>query len=220
MSRADRARERSSEHDLAAGPASLSAVTKGEYPYPPDEFDHVESGAGPRGAHRALRSRWTRAWPFVVVVVLFPALAYGAVTYWSSERGGGQELSAAVDPAETPAQTPAQPPADPPVQTPPAAPGPAAAPDLTTPVVVFNSTSRSGLAGSAAEVLTDAGWESATSANYTGGTLDSSTVIYGSAELEVTARAAADALGITTIQLAEVDTVTGLEIVLESDYTP
>ena len=191
-------------------------MDKGEYPYPADEFDHVEPGAGPRGAHRALRSRWNRAWPFAVVIVLFPALAYGAVTYWSSERGGGQEAPAATAPTETSAETPAAPLE----QTPPPTPEPAATPDLATPIVVFNSTSRSGLAGSAAEVLTAAGWESATSANYTGETLKSSTVIYGSAELEVTARAAADALGITTIQLAEVDTVTGLEVVLESDYTP
>ena len=191
-------------------------MNKGEYPYPADEFDDVEPGAGPRGAHRTIRSRWTRAWPFAVVIVLFPALAYGAVTYWSSERGAEQEAPAATAPTETPAQTPA----DPPEQAAPTTPEPAATPDLATPVVVFNSTSRSGLAGSAAEVLTAAGWESATSANYTGETLESSTVVYGSAELEVTARAAADALGITTIVLAEVDTVTGLEIVLESDYTP
>lgn len=197
-------------------------MTKGEYAYPADEFDTVERGSVPRGVHRTPRSVVRRVGPFLLVLVVFPALAYGAVTYWSSERAGtptaAESTTAAPVPDETPAPTepPAEPPAETPAETPAEAPAPVA--DLTTVVVVFNATSTSGLAGKAAAALTDAGWESVTSDNYTGKSVVTSAVMYGTAEVAVTAQAAADALGITTVTLD--DTVDGVEIVLAKDYQP
>lgn len=193
-------------------------MTKGEYPYPEDEFDAVERDSVPRGVHRAPRSMWTRAWPFVLVLVVFPALAYGAVTYWSIEHVGAPSASSTTTQDAVPEDTPAATPAETPAATQSPTTAPAAAPDLSTPVVVFNATSRSGLAADAAKVLKDAKWTSVTPQNYTGGTLPSSTVLYGTPELEATARAAADALGIETVKID--DTVKGLEIILEGDYTP
>jgi len=203
-------------------------VNKGEYPYPEDEFDDVELTSGPRGVHRTLRSRWSRAWPFLVVIIVFPALAYGAVTYWSGTGiGGGSQAGAATDAAtttdaasESPPETPAVTPSEIPAQTPSVTPTPTPTADLSTPVVVFNSTSRSGLAATAVKALKAAGWKSATPKNYTGGTLASSTVLYSSAELEASAQAAAKVLGITTVTPAKAGAVTGLQIVLESDYKP
>jgi len=200
-------------------------VTKGQYPYPADEFDDVDLDAGPRGVHRSPRSRWSRVWPFLLVLVLFPALAYGVVTYWTSDHGStptaavtspsasASGSAAATDPAaETPAETPAS--------TAPASEPPAATADKATPVIVFNATSRKGIAASGAAVLTADGWTSVTPKNYTGGALKTSTVLYASADLEPTARAAAAALKITTVTLAKAGAVVGLEIVLEADYTP
>ena len=193
-------------------------MTKGEYAYPPDEFDTVERGSVPRGVHRATRSVWKRVWPFLLVIVLFPAIAYGAVTYWSSERNGTPTATSSpsdvVVPQETPAETPVEAPVETPVETPAA---PVATADLATPVVVFNATTTGGLAASAAAVLTDAGWEEVTTDNFAG-TESISTVRFASAELEVTAQAAADKLGITAIELDE--TVTDVEVILAEDYEP
>lgn len=199
-------------------------MNKAEYPYPTDEFDTVEPDSGPRGVHRVPRSRWSRAWPFVLVILVFPALAYGAVTYWTGSGGGSEAASPATE-AATSAESPAQTPAETPVETPAATPSepaatPAPAPDLDTPVIVYNATSTSGLAAAAVGTLEDAGWTDATPADFTGASLTASTVLYGAPELESSARAAAEALGIATVELAETDAVDGIEIVLESDFEP
>lgn len=200
-------------------------MSKGEYAYPEDEFDAFERHSIPRGVHRAPRSMWARVWPFLVVLVLAPALAYGAVTYYSMDRGAAPVAVApaqapvanpAATPAETPSETPSETPAETPAETP--SQTPAAAADLSTPVAVFNATTTSGLAGKASKVLTDAGWKSVKPSDYTGGKLTSSTVFFGTAKLEAAARGAADALGITTVKLDA--TVRGIKIVLEDDYKP
>ena len=196
-------------------------MSKGEYAYPEDEFDAFERHSIPRGVHRAPRSMWARVWPFLVVLVLAPALAYGAVTYYSMDRGAAPVAVAPVQtpvatPAATPAATPSKTPSKTPSQTPSQAPATAA--DLSTAVAVFNATTTSGLAGKASKVLTDAGWKSVKPSDYTGAKLTSSTVFFGTAKLEATARGAADALGITTVKLDA--TVRGIKIVLEDDYKP
>jgi hypothetical protein len=202
----------------------------GDYPYPTDEFDDLEPAAGPRGAHRSRRSRWRTAWPFLLVIVLFPALAYGAVSYWSSDRGGAPAGSAPAAPAAAagtpaPSTTASSGPsgAASPTQTPDQTPdptAPATVADRGTRIVVFNATPRGGLAADAAKALTTAGWTSVTPKNYTGPMLGSSTVLYGAADHADTARAAAKALGITTVKLVQNRAVDGLEVVLEADYRP
>jgi LytR cell envelope-related transcriptional attenuator len=206
-------------------------VTKGEYPYPPDEFDAVDPSAGPRGVHRRPRSRWSAVWPFVVALVVSAGLALVVVALVWDERGPGTTPAtdvaapAATDAAPTepdPAATeppateaaPVEPTPVPPVETPP----PPPEPDLATPVVVFNSTSVQGLAADAAEQLADAGWSDVDSGNYPGGTLAASTVFYAAAELEVSARAVAEVLGIDVVELAESDATDGIEVVLERDF--
>lgn len=149
-----------------------------------------------------------------------PPPAAGVVGDVEGTDAAGEQTPA--DPAATPApdaapQTPGsvEPPVEPPVtgETPPPE------PDLGTPVAVFNSTSVQGLAADAAETLEDAGWTEVEPANFTGGSLAVSTVRYGDPAVEVSARAVADALGITAVELAESDAVDGIEVVLELDYT-
>jgi len=197
-------------------------VTKGEYPYPADEFDAVERGSVPRGVHRATRTVWRRIWPFLLVLLLFPALAYGAVGYWSTARNATQVAAPVSTSSGSPDATPGATPDAPVSQTPtePAAPpvDPTATADLKTPVVVFNSTSTRGLAAKAATVLTAAGWTTVTAKNYTGGSVTASVVRYGSSDLQATAAAAGAALGITTVTLDA--TVSDLEVVLAEDYVP
>jgi LytR cell envelope-related transcriptional attenuator len=208
-------------------------VTKGEYPYPPDEFDAVDPSAGPRGVHRRPRSRWGTVWPFLVALAASAALAFVLVAYVWDERGPtpsagtGDAAPDAVATEASPTETaPAEPaPTEPPAGEAPAAPtpvettpAPPPSPDLGTPVTVFNSTSVQGLAADAADRLEDAGWSEVASGNYPGGTLPSSTVFYGSAELEVSARAVAEVLGISAVELAESDATDGIEVVLERDF--
>src|SRR5699024_1491348 len=161
--------------------ASLSAVRSGEYPHPADEFDAAASAGGPRGAHRAPRSRWTRWRPFLIVLVIFPVLAYGLVTWLSdweglagvdlptfsdsaddgtgedgTGEGGTGEDTEPTDEATTPPETETEPEVP---EVPPAVVDPA------RPVQVLNSTSTSGLASNGAAKVEEAGFTDVTSGN-------------------------------------------------------
>jgi len=216
--------------------ATLSAVTQGEYPYPPDEFDAVDPSAGPRGVHRRPRSRWATLWPYLAALVLSAAVAYVVIGFLWDERqaaptatdaGSVSEPAPVADATDAPAEpeattspdTPApEPTPAPPSPEPTADPTPEPTPDLSTPVLVLNSTSVRGLAADAADRLEDAGWSDVDSGNFTGGSLPGSAVRYAAAELEASARAVADALGIATVELAEDDAPDGIEVVLEADF--
>jgi hypothetical protein len=169
-------------------------------------------------------------WPFLVALVVSAGLAFAVVALVWDERGAdpaATQVAAPGSESTEPAPVESDPAAsEPPASEPPATqapapvetPAPPPEPDLTTPVTVFNSTSVSGLAADAADQLADAGWSDVDSGNYPGGTLPSSTVFYGTAELEVSARAVADVLGIDVVELAESDTTEGIEVVLERDF--
>jgi hypothetical protein len=210
-------------------------VTKGEYPYPADEFDGVDPSDGPRGVHRRPRGRWATVWPYLAALVASAALAYVVIGFVWTGRGVApsaqpttevSESTGATDPEATagtaaptePEPTPAETTAAPePSATP--TPAPTAEPDLGTPVLVLNSTSVSGLASAAAAELEDAGWTAVSSGNFRGGTLPASTVRYASADLEASARAVATELGITAVELADPDAGEAIEVVLEADFT-
>ncbi|GAA2726443.1 hypothetical protein CAE01nite_25700 [Cellulomonas aerilata] len=174
-------------------------------------------------------------WPFLVALLVSAGLGLAVVALVWDDRAPGTGTGVAAPGATEPAPTepaPAEPPAteapatEAPAAEPPATeepapvqtPAPLPEPDLGTPVTVFNSTSISGLAAEAADQLSDAGWSEVDSGNYPGGTLPSSTVFYGTAELEVSARAVADVLGIAAVELAESDATAGIEVVLERDF--
>ena len=59
------------------------------YDYPEDEFDVGEDdGPVPVGVHRAQVPRW-RSWvPLLAIIVIGPALAWGAVTLFLNGTGG------------------------------------------------------------------------------------------------------------------------------------
>ncbi|WP_250446558.1 LytR C-terminal domain-containing protein [Actinotalea sp. C106] len=202
-------------------------MRSGDYPYPADDFDQV-STVGPRGAHRAPRSRWSRWWPFAVVLVVLPVLAFGLVTWLSDWRGltGTDDpvITAPVDPEEEAAEEPeegapaeTEEPAEPeePAEEP--EPEPEPEPDLTRPVEVFNATSITGLAGGAAERLETAGFVDVAAGNWTGASPEASSVLYGSEEDLATAQAAADALGIGVVEISA-EAADGIVVVLGGDY--
>ncbi|MDO8106651.1 LytR C-terminal domain-containing protein [Isoptericola sp. b441] len=192
-----------------------------DYPYPPDEFDAAAGAGGPRGVHRTPRSAWSRWWPFLVVVILFPALAYGAVTLLSGGLPFGSSAatassstspttSAAPSQTGTPSQTPTA------TQTP----TPTPTPDLTSPVSVQNATRKAGLAGGASDLLKAAGFTDVSIGNWTGATQQSSAVFYPAPEDQATATKVAESLGISRVEQDAALAGTSILVVLEGDYTP
>ncbi len=165
-------------------------------------------------------------WPFLVALVVSCALAFAVVALvWDDRRptatpatdeaaapGTSETGAPPAAPEATGSGAPEAPAESPPAGTPPPE------PDLATPVTVFNSTSVQGLASDAADQLEDAGWSEVGSGNYSGGTLPASTVFYGAAELEVSARAVAEVLGIEAVELSESGASDGIEVVLERDF--
>jgi hypothetical protein len=204
-------------------------VKPGDYPYPPDEFDAAAEAGGPRGVHRATRSRWSRWWPFVVVLVVFPALAYAAVTILSDWDGLGGSDSASEqpgqgtdEPSETPEPTdPAATPEPEPTETeepPPPPPPPPPPLDLARAVDVYNSTGRSGLAGNAAERLEEIGFTDVSALNWNGERPAVSIVYYGVETDVTTAQQVATTLGIAQVVLDPAQATEGIVVVLADDY--
>lgn len=202
---------------------------KGHYAYPPDEFDAASQEERPRGVHRAPRSWWSRWGALVAVLVIFPVLAFGVVTWLSDWEGiqrddvvaeAGQDDGAPAEPTEPEEptepveETPAEePPAEEPVPEEPAAPEP----DLSAPIEVLNATGTAGLAGGGAERLADAGFTAVTSGNWQQPDPDSSVVLYADPADEGTAAAVAETLGISRVEVST--DVDGVVAVLWTDYT-
>lgn len=196
----------------------------GSYPYPPDEFDAAARAGGPRGVHRAPRSRWSRWWPFLVVLVVFPALAYAAVTVLSdwdglSGDGGDAQTQQPTDdePADEPteaAETPAATPTE--TSTPEAPPPPPL--DQARPVDVFNATNRSGLAGNASDRLEAAGFTDVSALNWDGDEPAASIVYYATANDITTAQLVGQTLGIAQLVESAADAPEGIVVVLADDY--
>lgn len=205
-------------------------MRSGSYPYPADEFDAAARAGGPRGVHRAPRSRWSRWGPFVVVLIVFPALAYGAVTYLSDWNGfgsgssndsaqtGGDDGSVPPSPTPTPGATDGA--ADPGTPTETTAPDAPAAPpaDLTRAVEVFNATNTSGLARNAGDRLKTAGFTSVDVGDWKKDRPAASVVYYPTAADVTTAQQAAATLGIATVTESADLAPDGIVVVLADDY--
>lgn len=205
-------------------------MSKGNYRYPADEFDAAADRDGPRGVHRTPRTAWSKVWPFLAVLVVFSAIAYGLVT-WAVDSGGklisdfGQSQSTApatsaptgaATGSATPApsgaaSTPAPPPT---TSAPPAEP----APNLATPVSVINAANVQGLAATEAKKLTTAGFTKVTAANGTGTGVTTTTVFYATAAEKATADAVAKLLGIATVTMSATHAPNGIAVVLTSNY--
>lgn len=203
------------------------------YPYPEDEFDVLAGRDAPEGAHRRPRTAWQRTWPFLLVLVLFPALAYGGVTLASSLGSSSSSDSGAGDPvvddggddpaASDPASSDAA--ADPAASDPASDPAPAPvetsvapeAPVLTTPIRVLNASGVTGLAKKKAEVLTGAGYTAVTPDNGKAGSLTASVVFYPTDDLAVTAKAVAATLGVSTVTKDATIAPSGVVVLLLKD---
>lgn len=61
----------------------MAVSARKNYPYPEDEFDLAASSGGPEGVHRAEQSTARKVIPWIIVLVVIPAFAFGVVFYLS-----------------------------------------------------------------------------------------------------------------------------------------
>ena len=180
-------------------------MSKTEYPFPEDEFDAAGHGRVPEGVHRMPTPRWRALLPFLVVLLIAPALAYAGVSYLASL--GSETVGPGVSPApssdvvgqapagqgrtEEPDATDEESPEPTPEPTPEA---PAVARDV--PVLALNGTTTPGLAAAAVERLQSDGFTSLTVGNARSRVPARSTVYYHDATMAESARQVAAVLGI------------------------
>ncbi len=209
---------------------SLGGVSP--YSYSPDEFDvDEEDGTTPVGVHRAQLPAWRNWLPLLLVIVIAPLLAWGAVTLLGDAAGSRPEAkpSAATEQPDQDAAT------EPASTTPTGSVGKvspgqegsekatkaAEGVNLTLGVTVHNGTTVSGLAGRTGDRLRNAGYTAVTVSQgiYSATDPQATTVFYDSDENMATARALADALGIdNVVQSTEATGSNPLVVVLRSDF--
>lgn len=197
-------------------------MTKSGYPYPPDEFDVAVPGGAPVGVHRAPRSGWSSAWPFLLVAVVCAAVAWGGITLLSgdddpaeAQGGASPSASASASASGSAPETSASPSASASAETPEQSVADlVAAADPAAKYMVYNLGTVQGLAGDASESLVSGGLggseftatppEADISAVQTAG---ANTVWYGEGR-DKEAKAAAAILGIPEANVVMNDAVT------------
>lgn len=204
-------------------------ISVSDYNYPEDEFDVSEDeGPVPVGVHRAQLPRW-RSWlPLLAIIIIVPALAWGAVSLLrhNTPSPQGADSAAPQEPAQDEGRDAAgsqdsEAPQDGPgaEASPSGAAGPA---DLTLGVTVLNGTETSGLAGRTGDRLTNGGFTSVTVPQgiYEGAEPQRSTVYYSSEEHRTTAEEVGKQLGITDVveDPASAQT-TPIVVVLREDFS-
>ncbi|MDR2454535.1 MAG: LytR C-terminal domain-containing protein [Bifidobacteriaceae bacterium] len=183
-------------------------MAKNAYPYPPDEFDQVDLEARPKEVHAARRGPWSRVWPFLLVIVLIPAITFAAVYYFGDRLNSSTAPTSppptSASPADQPAETPTpagevtpETPAEEPTPEP-----PAAVVDKSIKVTVYNAGETQGAAGTAAETLKTAGYANADKA-FPPNPADpaASTVYYSVEDQALTASDVASTLGVAATEL-------------------
>ena len=198
-------------------------MAKRDYPYPEDEFDSLGADRVPQGVHRAPASRWRTFLPFILVLILAPALAYLGVSYLSNQGSPTSTTTAAptteesVAPEET--AVPEETAAPEETESPEPEPTPEANVIRDAQIFVLNGAGVAGLAGGAADKLTADGFTDVTPDDYGSSQPTVSTVYYNNADLADTAQQVGSVLGIT--QLVELaDATDSIAVVLRGDYQP
>jgi hypothetical protein len=215
-------------------------VSKNSYPYTSDEFDSVDPKSRPQEVHAARRSTWSRVWPFVVVIIVVPLIAFGVVkvlSMWDNPNPGTTD--AAAPPTVTDTVTVTDPPIIPsdagevslggePADAPPdpgdgeiGAEETAEAPplDRTVTVTVLNAKGEAGLAGRAAELLRQDGWATVDAGDYEGDAIEGgSSVYYGKNVWSTSAQSIAGILNIAVVEKDTDGSPDGITVVLRQDF--
>lgn len=209
--------------------------------YPEDEFD--EAGKlYPVGAYRQAPSKWKAVLPFLLVLVLAPVLAWGAVSLLTSgtstpdsttqneaqqsseekQQPESNEKTTAADQSkdtdESAEKAPENTAADKPAEETKPAEKPVEPANKAANVQVLNGTGVNGLASGAVTKLQAAGFSNLTPDNAVGWQTEVS-VVYFKPGNETTAKEVAAALGISTTT-ESTDSIGDVTVVLKGDYKP
>ena len=207
------------------------------YDYPEDEFDvGDDDGPVPVGVHRAQVPRW-RSWvPLLAIIVIVPALAWGAVTLFlngsggsgssdavsssqpaqGGQAGGNKNADKNADSANNKAGAASAKPS--------ASASPSGNVEFTTRVTVANGTNTDGLAKGASEKLTNGGFTAVEviPGIYENAEPAKSTVYFSSPEARTAAQEIGKRLGISNVVegTAENTQDAPIAVILRDDYKP
>ena len=207
------------------------------YDYPEDEFDvGDDDGPVPVGVHRAQVPRW-RSWvPLLAIIVIVPALAWGAVTLFLNGSGGSGSSDAVS--SSQPAQggqaggnknadknaDSADNKAGAATAKPSASASASGNVDFTTRVTVANGTNTDGLAKGASEKLTNGGFTAVEviPGIYENAEPAQSTVYFSSPQARPAAEEVGKRLGITNVVEGTTENTQGapIAVILRDDYKP
>lgn len=177
--------------------------------YPKDEFDRAGEDM-PQGMHLQQPSRWKSVWPFLAVLVIVPAAAWG-ISHILTSGGAQQKTTTSVSTTAATTQAPTASATTEATQTPSATPTtsetPAPSPSIpvrhSAKISVLNGTGTQGLAAQKVSALSSAGFDGATAANARGWDTEVTTVYYEDPNLKATAEEVAKVLGISRVQQAQ-----------------
>ena len=203
------------------------------YDYPEDEFDvGDDDGPVPVGVHRAQVPRW-RSWaPLLALIIIVPALAWGAVTLFLNSSGGSGSSDAvsSTQPAQggQGGQAADKKAADKKGAAASAKPSASASAsgnvDFNTKVTVSNGTYTDGLAKGASEKLTNGGFTSVEviAGVYENAEPAASTVYFSSPEARPAAEEVGKRLGISNVAEGTEESTQGapIAVILRDDYKP
>ena len=207
------------------------------YDYPEDEFDvGDDDGPVPVGVHRAQVPRW-RSWvPLLAIIVIVPALAWGAVTLFlngsggsgssdavsssqpaqGGQAGGNKNADKNADSADNKAGAASAKPS--------ASASASGNVDFTTRVTVSNGTNTEGLAKGASEKLTNGGFTAVEviPGIYENAEPAQSTVYFSSPQARPAAEEVGKRLGISNVVegTAENTQDAPIAVILRDDYKP
>ena len=207
------------------------------YDYPEDEFDvGDDDGPVPVGVHRAQVPRW-RSWvPLLAIIIIVPALAWGAVTLFlngsggsgssdavsssqpaqGGQAGGNKNADKNADSANNKAGAASAKPS--------ASASPSGNVDFTTRVTVANGTNTDGLAKGASEKLTNGGFTAVEviPGIYENAEPAQSTVYFSSPQARPAAEEVGKRLGITNVVEGTAENTQGatIAVILRDDYKP
>ena len=203
------------------------------YDYPEDEFDvGDDDGPVPVGVHRAQVPRW-RSWvPLLAIIVIVPALAWGAVTLFLNGSGGSGSSDAVS--STQPAQGGqaggnknagnANNKAGAASAKPSASASASGNVDFTTRVTVSNGTNTEGLAKGASEKLTNGGFTAVEviPGIYEGEEPAKSTIYFSTPEARSAAEEIGKRLGVSNVVEGTEENTQGapIAVILRDDYKP
>lgn len=207
------------------------------YDYPEDEFDvGDDDGPVPVGVHRAQVPRW-RSWvPLLAIIIIVPALAWGAVTLFlngsggsgssdavsssqpaqGGQAGGNKNADKNADSANNKAGAASAKPS--------ASASASGNVDFNTGVSVANGTNTDGLAKGASEKLTNGGFTAVEviPGIYENAEPAQSTVYFSSPQARPAAEEVGKRLGISNVVEGTAENTQGasIAVILRDDYKP